>query len=133
MNTIAPDCSGGIPRTELHDPVGRFGHGTANAEAFHPPATAWVLGLAIARLAAAESPSLHVDPTARLHARPTSGRSEYSRKGCRPSAAWRLEWNNSRLHTPERRKTGLAHLGHRARLTDCQPPRGLLKDVPPRD
>ncbi|MEW1980114.1 hypothetical protein AB0333_04165 [Citricoccus sp. NPDC079358] len=54
-----------------------------------------------------------------------------SRKGCGHPAAWRLEWNNPRIHTPERRKTWLACEDHRDWLADYLQSRGLLKDVLP--
>ena len=54
-----------------------------------------------------------------------------SRKGCRSAAAWRLEWNNPKIHTPERRKTWLACPEHRDWLADYLRSRGLLKDVLP--
>jgi hypothetical protein len=57
------------------------------------------------------------------------GRPECSRKGCRQDAAWRLEWNNPRIHAPERRKTWLACPEHRDWLADYLRSRGLLKDV----
>lgn len=56
-----------------------------------------------------------------------------SRKGCQADAAWRLEWNNPRIHTPERRKTWLACGDHREWLADYLRSRGLLKDVLPVD
>jgi hypothetical protein len=56
---------------------------------------------------------------------------ECSRKGCRSTAAWRLEWNNPRIHSPERRKTWLACDDHRDWLADYLRSRGLLKDVRP--
>lgn len=56
---------------------------------------------------------------------------ECSRKGCRAAAAWRLEWNNPKIHTPERRKTWLACPEHRDWLADYLRSRGLLKDVLP--
>lgn len=61
--------------------------------------------------------------------RPASG--ECSRKGCRAEAAWRLEWNNPKIHTPERRKTWLACPEHRDWLADYLRSRGLLQDVLP--
>lgn len=57
------------------------------------------------------------------------GPAECSRKGCRQAAAWRLEWNNPRIHAPERRKTWLACPEHRDWLADYLRSRGLLKDV----
>ncbi|WMY77324.1 hypothetical protein [Citricoccus sp. I39-566] len=72
--------------------------------------------------------------------RPSSGtgaagptRRECSRKGCRSEAIWRLEWNNPRIHAPERRKTWLACPEHRDWLADYLRSRGLLKDVLPLD
>jgi hypothetical protein len=56
-------------------------------------------------------------------------RPECSRKGCRQDAAWLLEWNNPRIHAPERRKTWLACPEHRDWLADYLRSRGLLKDV----
>lgn len=56
-------------------------------------------------------------------------RPECSRKGCRQDATWRLEWNNPRIHAPERRKTWLACPEHRDWLADYLRSRGLLKDV----
>lgn len=58
-----------------------------------------------------------------------SGGHECSRKGCRRDAAWRLEWNNPRIHAPDRRKTWLACPEHRDWLADYLRSRGLLKDV----
>lgn len=60
-------------------------------------------------------------------------RAECSRKGCRQDAAWLLEWNNPRIHAPERRKTWLACPEHRDWLADYLRSRGLLKDVLPLD
>ena len=64
---------------------------------------------------------------------PGPDQAQCSRKGCRGAAAWRLEWNNPRLHTPDRRKTWLACAEHRDWLTDYLQSRGLLKDVLPLD
>ncbi|HEY4615162.1 MAG TPA: hypothetical protein VIG75_06860 [Citricoccus sp.] len=66
-------------------------------------------------------------------ASPASAGPECSRKGCRHEAAWRLEWNNPRIHAPERRKTWLACPEHRDWLADYLRSRGLLKDVFPLD
>ena len=52
-----------------------------------------------------------------------------SAKDCRSDAAWALEWNNPRLHTPERRKTWLACDEHRESLSAFLSARGFLKDV----
>ncbi len=56
---------------------------------------------------------------------------ECSRRGCREDARWRLEWNNPRIHAPERRKTWLACPAHRDWLADYLQSRGLLRDVQP--
>jgi hypothetical protein len=54
-----------------------------------------------------------------------------SAKGCTRPAAWVLEWNNPRLHTPERRKTWLACDEHRGSLSDFLGARGFLRDTRP--
>src|SRR5699024_8023203 len=41
-----------------------------------------------------------------------------SAKGCRETASRAILWNNSRLHTPERKKTWLACDGHLDHLRD---------------
>ena len=52
-----------------------------------------------------------------------------SAKDCRADAVYALEWNNPRLHTPERRKTWLACDEHRESLSSFLSARGFLKDV----
>lgn len=52
-----------------------------------------------------------------------------SAKGCRHDARWELQWNNPKIHTPERRKTWLACDEHRPSLADFLGARGFLKDV----
>ena len=52
-----------------------------------------------------------------------------SAKGCTAPAVWALQWNNPKVHTPERRKTWLACDAHRATLGDFLGARGFLKDV----
>ena len=52
-----------------------------------------------------------------------------SAKGCQAVAAWELQWNNPRLHTPDRRKTWLACEEHRQSLGSFLSARGFLKDV----
>jgi hypothetical protein len=52
-----------------------------------------------------------------------------SRKGCHQDAVWRIEWNNPRIHTPERRKVWLACDEHREYLSHFLDLRGFLKDV----
>lgn len=54
-----------------------------------------------------------------------------SRKGCRQPAAWRLLWNNPRIHTPERRKTWLACGEHRSWLEEYLQTRDLWKETLP--
>jgi hypothetical protein len=62
---------------------------------------------------------------------PDSSRPTCSAKGCRAGATWALEWNNPRIHTPERRKTWLACEEHRASLADFLGERGFLRDLVP--
>ena len=52
-----------------------------------------------------------------------------SAKGCQVDAVWDLQWNNPKIHTPERRKSWLACDEHRASLSDFLGARGFLKDV----
>ena len=52
-----------------------------------------------------------------------------SRKACHAGARWALQWNNPKLHTPERRKSWLACDEHRQSLSDFLGARGFLKDV----
>ncbi|WP_343282414.1 hypothetical protein AAG742_06025 [Micrococcus sp. 2A] len=54
-----------------------------------------------------------------------------SRRGCRADAVWALEWNNPRVHAPERTKTWLACREHRAHLEDFLEARGFLRRVRP--
>lgn len=54
-----------------------------------------------------------------------------SAKGCQAPARWTLQWNNPKLHTPERRKEWLACDDHRASLTAFLEARGFLKDTVP--
>jgi predicted Fe-S protein YdhL (DUF1289 family) len=54
-----------------------------------------------------------------------------SRKGCTRDASFRIEWNNPKIHTPERRKVWLACQEHRDWLADFLRARGFLKDVVP--
>ena len=41
-----------------------------------------------------------------------------SAKGCHADAEWALQWNNPKLHTPDRRKVWLACDEHRHSLGD---------------
>ena len=52
-----------------------------------------------------------------------------SAKGCQAAAVWELQWNNPKLHTPDRRKVWLACDEHRTSLSDFLGARGFLKDV----
>jgi hypothetical protein len=52
-----------------------------------------------------------------------------SAKACRAPARWRLEWNNPKLHPPERRKTWVACDEHRGSLSDFLDVRGFLRTV----
>jgi hypothetical protein len=54
-----------------------------------------------------------------------------SAKGCQEPAAWELQWNNPKLHTPDRRKVWLACDAHRQSLADFLTARQFLKDVVP--
>lgn len=54
-----------------------------------------------------------------------------SRKGCTESARWKLEWNNPKIHVPERRKTWLACQEHLEYLKDFLTSRFFLKDIVP--
>jgi hypothetical protein len=54
-----------------------------------------------------------------------------SAKGCQAPASWELQWNNPKLHTPERRKVWLACEEHRQSLADFLAARQFLKDVVP--
>lgn len=54
-----------------------------------------------------------------------------SRRGCTADAAWALEWNNPRVHAPERVKTWLACEPHRPFLDDFLSARGFLRRAAP--
>ena len=54
-----------------------------------------------------------------------------SAKGCTAPAQHALQWNNPKIHTPERRKTWLACEDHRVSLSDFLAARSFLKDVVP--
>lgn len=62
---------------------------------------------------------------------PDEGADVCSRRGCRADAAWRLLWNNPRIHTPERRKTWLACADHRGWLEDYLRERSLWRETLP--
>lgn len=80
--------------------------------------------------------SLAGDPSAPQEAvgvRPGAGEAapQCSRKGCRAAAVWLLEWNNPKVHTPERRKTWTACDEHREHLGEFLRARGFLRDIRP--
>jgi hypothetical protein len=52
-----------------------------------------------------------------------------SAKGCQAVAVWDLQWNNPKLHTPERRKIWLACDDHKQSLSDFLAARAFLRDV----
>lgn len=52
-----------------------------------------------------------------------------SRRGCREAATWVLEWNNPRVHAPDRRKRWVACSEHREHLGEFLSARGFLKEV----
>ncbi len=54
-----------------------------------------------------------------------------SAKGCRAPATWQLQWNNPKLHTPDRRKIWLACDEHRASLESFLGARQFLKETVP--
>ena len=54
-----------------------------------------------------------------------------SAKGCRHDAAWALQWNNPKIHAPDRRKTWLACPEHRESLAQFLGARGFLREVEP--
>jgi hypothetical protein len=54
-----------------------------------------------------------------------------SAKGCQAKAGWTLQWNNPKLHTPDRRKEWLACEDHKESLSTFLGARGFLKDTRP--
>ncbi|QQE48293.1 MULTISPECIES: hypothetical protein [Micrococcus] len=56
-----------------------------------------------------------------------------SRRGCTAEATWALEWNNPRVHAPDRVKTWLACADHRPFLDDFLSARGFLRRSRPLD
>jgi fluoroacetyl-CoA thioesterase len=52
-----------------------------------------------------------------------------SAKGCRAPACWALQWNNPKLHDPDRRKTWLACDDHRSSLAAFLDARGFLRET----
>jgi hypothetical protein len=56
-----------------------------------------------------------------------------SARDCRLPAVWALQWNNPKLHSPDRRKTWTACDLHRTSLADFLGRRGFLREVAPLD
>lgn len=56
-----------------------------------------------------------------------------SARGCRQPAAYDLQWNNPKLHTPDRRKHWLACAEHRDSLGQFLGTRGFLRETLPLD
>jgi hypothetical protein len=54
-----------------------------------------------------------------------------SARGCQAPAAWELQWNNPKLHTPGRRKVWLACPEHKQSLSDFLAARRFLREVEP--
>ncbi|MGI8868710.1 MAG: hypothetical protein ACR2F6_07635 [Mycobacteriales bacterium] len=54
-----------------------------------------------------------------------------SAKGCRADAAYRLVWNNPKLHAPDREKVWLACSEHRDQLDRFLRARGFLRREDP--
>ena len=54
-----------------------------------------------------------------------------SARDCREPARWAVQWNNPKLHPPERRKTWAACDEHRESLAHFLDRRGFLREVEP--
>ncbi len=52
-----------------------------------------------------------------------------SAKSCRKPASFDLQWNNPKIHTPDRRKRWLACAEHRDSLGSFLSARGFLRDT----
>jgi hypothetical protein len=52
-----------------------------------------------------------------------------SAKGCDRPAVVAIQWNNRKIHPPERRKTWLACDEHQASLTDFLSIRGMYRET----
>ncbi|MBX3196017.1 MAG: hypothetical protein KF727_13070 [Microbacteriaceae bacterium] len=57
--------------------------------------------------------------------RPADDVARCSAAGCRTEAAWRVNWRNPRIHTPDRVKVWLACDAHREHLHDYLATRGF--------
>ncbi|TXL63135.1 acetone carboxylase [Aeromicrobium terrae] len=56
-----------------------------------------------------------------------------SSKGCTSPAVHQIEWNNPKIHTPDRRKVWLACDEHEPTLRSFLDARGFYKDTVPVD
>ncbi|KQY59349.1 acetone carboxylase [Aeromicrobium sp. Root495] len=54
-----------------------------------------------------------------------------SSKGCSQPAQHRVEWNNPKIHTPDRRKTWLACSEHESTLRGFLDARGFYRETLP--
>ena len=54
-----------------------------------------------------------------------------SSKGCTQPARHRIQWNNPKIHTPDRRKTWLACDEHEPTLRDFLDRRGFYRETLP--
>ena len=54
-----------------------------------------------------------------------------SSKGCEQPAVHRVEWNNPKIHTPDRRKTWLACEEHESALRGFLDARGMYRETLP--
>lgn len=54
-----------------------------------------------------------------------------SARGCTQAATTQLQWNNPKIHPPERRKTWLACAEHTGTLGNFLTARGFLREVAP--
>lgn len=77
-------------------------------------------------------PAVRREPSAEGPAAVTAdGAPVCSARGCRAAAAWVLEWNNPRVHAPDRVKTWAACPDHREHLSDFLASRGFLRRTRP--
>ncbi|OYN88274.1 hypothetical protein [Parenemella sanctibonifatiensis] len=56
-----------------------------------------------------------------------------SSRGCTAHPVWDLQWNNPRIHAPERRKHWVACEDHKDTLGSFLSARGFLRDTVPFD
>ena len=75
------------------------------------------------------SPEPHPLLAGRRSAADRSRRSGLLGQGLPRPAAFDLQWNNPKIHTPDRRKHWLACAEHRESLSSFLSPRGFLRDV----